>query len=326
MEKVARKDLDDRIGFRIRRGLGSHVAGLPLLEHETVQLGSGNGTFVTRQALGRDVAIFQTRISPKLIGHVCLDPRWMVFMLPLSWQGDYLFNGVTARPHDVFMACEPTGYTTVAEDRDTLAIGVRKTKLVRTARSLSGGAQIPRLQDRRLELNIAQSIHLQTRAMTAMQSAASSPLGIGRFILPLAVESDLISLLSVLMLRQRPFCKARDPGRLQPRDVVHAALRADDARQGLNVSLAELCEASGVSHTWLARCFQEVYGTSPVAYLRARRLSEARARLLDRAAPPASVKEVALSLGFTHLGRFAADYQARFEEKPSDSLRLVTRD
>ena len=38
--------------------------------------------------------------------------------------------------------------------------------------------------------------------------------------------------------------------------------------------------ASGVRHTWLSRSFNNVYGTSPVKYIRNRRLSEARNRFL----------------------------------------------
>jgi AraC-like DNA-binding protein len=308
--------------------LGDHVTALPLLEHETVQLGSGSDTFITRQALGRDLALFQTRISPKMIGHVVLQPEWILFMLPLHWHGDYIFNGLKARPQDVFMTCDPNGYTSVGEDRDTLAVGMRKARLVQDMRALSGGAQIPRLQDQRLVLPAAQSVRLRTRAMAAMAAmvtATCNPLGQGRFKLSPDVEGDVVSLFADLMVSQPAFRQIRDPDQVQPGKIVRAAVRANDIGSGDSVSLARLCEASGVSHTWLNKCFQDVYGTSPVAYLRARRLSEARARLIDQSAPPVSVKDVALSLGFTHLGRFAAEYHARFEEQPSESLLRTAR-
>lgn len=44
------------------------------------------------------------------------------------------------------------------------------------------------------------------------------------------------------------------------------------------------------------------------------------ALLLDVAAPPRSVKDVALQLGFANNGRFAAAYNSHFGEMRSDTL------
>lgn len=134
-----------------------------------------------------------------------------------------------------------------------------------------------------------------------------------------------MSLLSAVVLSHPTESGSRDPGRLRPDQVVRDALRAKHVQGEPVVSLAQLCAASGVGPTWLSKCFHESLGVSPVAYLRARRLSAARARLLDRSCPPASVKDVALSLGFMNLGRFAADCRAIFEENPSDSLVRTIR-
>ena len=56
---------------------------------------------------------------------------------------------------------------------------------------------------------------------------------------------------------------------------------------------------------------------SPVAYLRRLRLLAAREALSEPAAP--SVSEVAGSVGFAHLGRFAIAYKAAFGETPSST-------
>jgi AraC-like DNA-binding protein len=311
--------------FGVRPALGDLVGSLPLLEQETVQLGSGKPAFAARQVLSRDLVMFQSKVSPRLVGNVVPDPAWMVFMLPLGWRGEYRFNGVVARPLDVFMAGDPCGYTTVGEARNTLAIGVRRARLEHDTRALAGDAEVRPLHDRRLVLARAQSTTLRRWALAAMNSALNQPLGEGRFILPRTVEGDFISLLSAVVLSQPAKCPSRDPGRLLPGQVVRAAVRAHDAQRGHSVSLAQLCEASGVGQTWLSKFFRDIYGISPMAYLRARRLSMARSLLLDQSNPPSSVKDVALSLGFMNLGRFAADYRARFDEKPSVSLLRTTR-
>ncbi|MFP5456117.1 MAG: helix-turn-helix domain-containing protein, partial [Alphaproteobacteria bacterium] len=36
---------------------------------------------------------------------------------------------------------------------------------------------------------------------------------------------------------------------------------------------------------------------------------------------PTTVSELALEWGFTHLGRFSAEYRRRFQELPSETLR-----
>ena len=60
---------------------------------------------------------------------------------------------------------------------------------------------------------------------------------------------------------------------------------------------------------------RDAYGTTPSRLLREIRLDRARALLRSGAVP--SVSAAATSAGFTHLGRFAAAYRARFGELPS---------
>ena len=57
-------------------------------------------------------------------------------------------------------------------------------------------------------------------------------------------------------------------------------------------------------------------------YVKNRRLDRVRAELAD-AVPNSGVgvTDIATRWGFTHLGRFAAIYRARFGESPSETLR-----
>jgi AraC-like DNA-binding protein len=87
------------------------------------------------------------------------------------------------------------------------------------------------------------------------------------------------------------------------------------------VGLPRLCEVSGLSARGLENLFQDHLGITPVAYLRHRRLHEARRRLQGAVgADEVSVKQVALDLGFWHLGRFAGYYREFFGENPSSTL------
>jgi AraC-like DNA-binding protein len=58
-----------------------------------------------------------------------------------------------------------------------------------------------------------------------------------------------------------------------------------------------------------------------MGYLRSRRLELVRAELGGTGRRGGTVAEVATLAGFAHLGRFARDYQRRFGELPSETLR-----
>ena len=84
--------------------------------------------------------------------------------------------------------------------------------------------------------------------------------------------------------------------------------------------MEDLARAAGVGVRALQLCFREAYQTSPMGYLRARRLAEVRRRL-RRAGPEATtVAEVAMDHGFSHLGRFSRYYREQFGELPSQTL------
>lgn len=86
------------------------------------------------------------------------------------------------------------------------------------------------------------------------------------------------------------------------------------------VSSAQLAEIAGCSLRGLYAGFQEFCGQSPMQFLRDLRLDRVRADLLAGSAS-ANVSSLALRWGFSHLGRFSAEYKARFGEHPSETLR-----
>ena len=87
------------------------------------------------------------------------------------------------------------------------------------------------------------------------------------------------------------------------------------------IALADLSSVAGVSTRALQIGFRRFRNTTPIAYLRAIRLDLARIDLANAGLANSSVATVANALGFGHLGRFARDYQERFGEMPSQTLR-----
>jgi AraC-like DNA-binding protein len=96
------------------------------------------------------------------------------------------------------------------------------------------------------------------------------------------------------------------------------ALLNDPENVPTNVS--QLCRDAGASLATLERAFTEEFGVTPKSYIQAKRLSSVRRRLL-RAGPGIVIADVANRWGFWHMGRFAAEYERKFEELPSQTVR-----
>lgn len=102
-----------------------------------------------------------------------------------------------------------------------------------------------------------------------------------------------------------------------PRDVQ----RAIDYMQShldLPLTLSDIVAASGIPGRTLLKHFRDHHGVSPMRYLRNARLARVR-EALRHAVGRESVTQIALSLGFEHLGRFAVEYRRHFGESPSET-------
>jgi len=94
-------------------------------------------------------------------------------------------------------------------------------------------------------------------------------------------------------------------------------LEADPARAWTVGGLASEC---GVGRRTLQRQFRRFIGKTPMEYVHDLRLDRARREVLG-ASDGATVTDIAVRCGITHLGRFAAQYRKRYGESPSATLR-----
>lgn len=87
------------------------------------------------------------------------------------------------------------------------------------------------------------------------------------------------------------------------------------------VQLADLVQVAATSERNLYKAFKNYRATTPMNYLKQLRLQAARQLLLAARAPTSTVAGIALQVGCSHLGNFAADYQRLFGELPSQTLK-----
>jgi AraC family ethanolamine operon transcriptional activator len=87
------------------------------------------------------------------------------------------------------------------------------------------------------------------------------------------------------------------------------------------LTLKDLCQTLHCSRRPLFYAFEEVFGVSPMVYLKARRLQAVRSALQLADPDQVGVMEVARRFGFWSSGHFARDYQRCFGERPGVTLR-----
>jgi AraC family ethanolamine operon transcriptional activator len=111
----------------------------------------------------------------------------------------------------------------------------------------------------------------------------------------------------------------REPMRVRDRAIQKCLQRIEQA-DWAQLTSGVLCEVGGVGERTLQYAFRERFGLTPAAFLKMRRLAEVRRRLLRPGIGDLTVGETAASLGFWHVGQFAADYRRAFGETPSQTL------
>lgn len=135
-----------------------------------------------------------------------------------------------------------------------------------------------------------------------------------------AFEREVASLIAGFVIEQSG-AKPAVAGTLGRVDRVE---RWVDAHISEEISLDQLCKLAGVGWRPLQKAFLAVKGQSPLEFVASRRLAAVHARLMQ-AADDVMVSRVAMDLGFSHLGRFAANYRRIYGESPSDTVRAAKR-
>lgn len=102
--------------------------------------------------------------------------------------------------------------------------------------------------------------------------------------------------------------------------ITQAAREFIESHADDPLTIMTLCTALGVSRATLQRAFLQMYGVSPLTYLRIRRLNGTRRALRAARGTDATVSAIAMHWGFFHLSRFAQDYFQQFGERPSATL------
>lgn len=86
------------------------------------------------------------------------------------------------------------------------------------------------------------------------------------------------------------------------------------------ITVADIAAACGLSERGLQDLFRRRLAVTPMRYLREARLDRVHLEFTTRGRRILTVRDVAHRWQFTHLGRFASEYRARFGESPRETL------
>jgi AraC-like DNA-binding protein len=190
-----------------------------------------------------------------------------------------------------------------------IALNVRD--LAEAADELKGDVRCVRIgQERMLGLDHAIQAMLQA-ALTSPRLCAPDSLA--------ALDDELVSWGAALLANADASSRTLEGAAARRR----AALRARDfidAHLDQRLSLSQVCRASYTSARALAYGFREMFGLSPMAYVRCARMAHVRSELYLMPPQRRAVSALAHKWGFWHLSQFAKDYRALFGELPSTTL------
>lgn len=153
---------------------------------------------------------------------------------------------------------------------------------------------------------------------------AARPDQLARAEMRRALRDDILQALVAALPRNEPDERTPALGarrRIADRARAHILDHVDEA-----LTIADLCAALRVSRRSLQYSFNDVFGISPVKYLKIVRLNGARRDLRNAGSGFGLVQDVAARWGFWHLSHFAEDYRRLFLETPSRTLGMRRRD
>lgn len=282
-----------------------------LAETDHTQLRPGNPEVRGRIVSADRYRIGRMRLDPLFLGHTLLNPEWALLWIPLSWSGEYRFNGRSLLEPSVALVTGVDGYFTRGEQVDIGSIAIDRQKLNRDLATLAGVSPDElQLADGVLRLPLAAIRRLQYLVRVCTSRAEGWRPG----ELTRLLDEELLE--TLLLHSPQMSSQSRD----QRKEKI--VRRAEDYFMSAypeQPSLLSLCQASGVGKNALYSAFQSLFDESPVSYFRKRRFSSARRALARSPGERGAVKRIALDSGFTEFGRFAVEYRLLFGELPSDT-------
>lgn len=295
---------------------GTAESLMPVSEASVTQLGPGPEPTNLEIFSSDKLSVMGLQHHAASVGVIVMKPECLGF---LWWDGneDCRINGRPVSRTEIYTQGAQDGFHAAGGARRTIGIAVRRNDLIDTLASLKGvGPEDVLLTRAALKLSSEVAYRFRTDVDELLKDAIKQSRDGAATVSP---SEAIFGLLVDAYLRSPPVL-VRDDRPRRPEQIVRQAEERFFASQGLSVSLADLCKATGVSQSTLYRAFDAVCGVPPLAYFHKRRLTAARRALVRSPARHGGVQRAALAAGLSELGRFSVEYRQMFGELPSATL------
>lgn len=301
--------------------VNEHAASLSLWDQQYEQVSAGRFRgHIENLAIG-PAQVFRERTEQAVLQRGTARPGTLTLAVPLPHSADGWFCGHRLAPGQAFSLRADLEFELVTHGSfDVLALCLDRDFLDDYATRVDGtGLSGTDASTHVLAGDETRNADLRELLLSCLGSASTRSSRLD----PQAMQRSLVHALCdalLARLRRAPLPEAPLPHDTAPtrQRVVREAREYMRLHAHEAIDVPELCEVLHVSRRTLQYAFQDVLQLSPVTYLRVLRLNGVRRDL--RRGGPEAVADHAARWGFWHLPRFAADYRALFDERPSETL------
>ena len=224
-----------------------------------------------------------------------------------------------------------SGLVTNPGDRHTIELGADCPQLIirierealerQLTRMLGRGLDRPIEFERRFDLMSDEAVRWHSALQLLSSEVISQRSLIQKGIGAGALEELIIS--TLLYIQPSSYNdRVRNPQHTSGRVTVRRSMQYVEEHLSESITMDDLARHACASVRAIQMGFREDLDTTPIAYIRDRRLDKVRATLMEAIpADRVTVAGVAQRWGFTNAGTFAVRYRERFGESPSETLR-----
>ena len=296
---------------------------MPVKEADVVQLAPGQMNFRTMEIWGRDAFVLRIASNAHASFTARPHPGWIGLLIPVSWTGEFRVNGYSHKPNQTSYLDGTHDYTVACRESVRLLVGVRRNVMNAVLAEISGTVDMDFLSGSRIFGDCAECTVEMEEMISALQKGAKIDADTFEGMnLSGDQERTVVEKLAHLLLEKM---EKPTPVWLGQIEDYHITTTIRDAIKTLpaneHVQLDDLYKIAGVGKNRLHQSFVNVYGAPPVRYLNMRRLWRVRQFLLNPENADCKIRDVASEFGYPSSGRFAKNYQAVFEELPSETTK-----
>ena len=269
-----------------------------------LQLSAGLFQGELAQVEGSGIKLFVERVQQSVLQTGLLPPGVLALGVPLNASGGGMFCGRACDASSLHLFSGDSGFEFRTSRQHTM-LGIEL--------QLGADVELP-LRAGTLTHTIRPLSKIKSYVMDLYQSARLDPALLSTPAVVASVSDFLLD--SLLRAPNAPGSQHDGATNTHWALVQRCVTLVNDAADEAP-TVTQLCAATGVSRRTLQNAFLRVLDMSPLAYIKAVRLKQAREALKNAR----SVTDAATSCGFWHFGHFSQDYQAMFGERPSDTLK-----